>query len=143
MFELSGFLPMNRFKNNTVVFSPNPPPKKNNQKRVYRSEVVAAPEIPTRRIIPPPLPEVPLISDATCLCRFNKDQSAQGSSTNLPNVTHCGIITHSKWASLPSVSLLECVFFFCRPSSWDPPLAADAARLISNYLKRLNRKVET
>lgn len=88
--------------------------QKNKNQRVCRSE--AAPERRTRRIIPPPLAEVQLSSDATCLRRFNKDQSAQGSSTNLPNVTRCGIIAHSKWAPLPTVSLLEFLLFFFLPA---------------------------
>ncbi len=55
-----------------------------------------------------------LVADTTQLYRFNKDQSGKRSSTNLQNVRHCSIITHSKWASFPSVSL--CLFLLW--SSW-------------------------
>lgn len=48
------------------------------------------------------------VADITPLYRFNKDQSDQRSSRKLWNVTHCSIITHSKWASFSCYPL--CLF---------------------------------
>lgn len=92
----------------------------------------------TCTIIPPPFLEVLLSSgaDATCLCRFNKDQSAK----EAPQISE---MSDTAVSSLTANGLLFPASLFC--SFFVAILLGPAARrrcrgLICNYLKQLYRR---